>query len=99
MADGSSTAIAPFRGSRSAGAVRRPADGRPTVGLFIPTRVQAGRMKSTRKALRDGDLFKDNYERLNCNACERVLKKENDPDEVFSVRICPDCGVRFKELR
>lgn len=56
-------------------------------------------MKSTRKALRDGDLFKDNYERLTCKECERVLKKENDPDEVFSVRICPDCGVRFKELR
>ncbi len=56
-------------------------------------------MKSTRKALRDGDLYKDNYERLNCAACERGLKKENDPDEVFSVRICPDCGLRFKELR
>jgi len=79
--------------------VRRPADDRPTVGVFIPTRVQSGHMKSTRKALRDGDLYKDNYERLNCSACERGLKKENDPDEVFSVRTCPDCSARFKELR
>ena len=56
-------------------------------------------MKSTRKGLRDGDLMKDTYERLNCAACDQVLKKENDPDEVFSVRICPECGSRFKELR
>ena len=56
-------------------------------------------MKTTRKALRDGDLFKDTYERLNCANCEMVLKKQNDPDEVFSVRICPECGVEFKELR
>jgi len=32
-------------------------------------------MKSTRKGLRDGDLFKDTYERLNCADCEKVLKK------------------------
>ena len=56
-------------------------------------------MKSTRKALRDGDLFKDTYERLNCAECEMVLKKQNDPDEVFAVRICPECGERYKELR
>jgi len=56
-------------------------------------------MKSTRKALRDGDLFKDTYERLNCAECDKVLKKKNDPDEVFSVRICPECDARFKELR
>ncbi|MFB6235235.1 MAG: HVO_0758 family zinc finger protein [Halopenitus sp.] len=56
-------------------------------------------MKSTRKGLRDGDLFKDTYERLNCSECEQVLNKENDPDEVFSVRKCPECGAEFKELR
>ncbi|WP_168654251.1 MULTISPECIES: HVO_0758 family zinc finger protein [Halorubrum] len=56
-------------------------------------------MKSTRKGLRDGDLFKDTYERLNCAECEQVLKKQNDPDEVFSVRVCPECGTKFKELR
>lgn len=56
-------------------------------------------MKSTRKALRDGDLFKDTYERLTCATCEQVLKTRNDPDEVYTVRICPECGARFKELR
>lgn len=56
-------------------------------------------MKSTRKGLRDGDLFKDTYERLNCASCEMVLKKTNDPDEVFSVRKCPECGEEYKELR
>ena len=56
-------------------------------------------MKSTRKGLRDGDLVKDTYERLNCAECDKVLKKKNDPDEVFSVRVCPECGRTFKELR
>ena len=56
-------------------------------------------MKSTRKGLRDGDLFKDTYERLNCAECEMVLKKKNDPDEVFTVRRCPSCEREWKELR
>ena len=56
-------------------------------------------MKSTRKGLREGDLFKDTYERLNCADCEKVLKTENDPDEVFAVRVCPECNAEFKELR
>jgi ribosomal protein S27AE len=56
-------------------------------------------MKSTRKGLRDGELMKDTYERLNCAACEKTLKKKNDPDEVFSVRTCPECGSEWKELR
>lgn len=56
-------------------------------------------MKSTRKGLRDGELFKDTYERLNCSECEMTLKKEDDPEEVYSVRICPECGQEWKELR
>ena len=68
-------------------------------GVFIPPRDQLRAMKSTRKGLRDGDLFKYTYERLNCADCEKVLKKKNDPDEVFSVRVCPECGATFKELR
>ena len=56
-------------------------------------------MKSTRKGLRDGDLVKDTYERLNCVECEIVLKKEKNSDEVFSVRTCPECDLEFKELR
>lgn len=55
-------------------------------------------MKSTRKGLRNGELSKDTYERLTCSQCEKTLKKRNDPEEVFSVRICPECGRRWKEL-
>lgn len=56
-------------------------------------------MKSTRKGLRDGELQKDTYERLTCSDCEKALKKQDDPDEVFSVRICPGCEREWKDLR
>lgn len=56
-------------------------------------------MKSTRKGLREDDLFKDTYERLNCAACEQTLAKENPPDEIYAIRRCPDCGREWKELR
>ncbi|GAB3410828.1 hypothetical protein GCM10027435_01810 [Haloparvum alkalitolerans] len=81
--------------------VALPAVGYPRArgGVFNTPGVQLPRMKSTRKGLRDGDLFKDTYERLNCAACEKVLKKQNDPDKVYSVRICPECEAEFKELR
>jgi len=56
-------------------------------------------MKSTRKGLREGELEKDTYERLNCAECGETLGTKNDPDEVFSVRECPECGTEWKELR
>lgn len=56
-------------------------------------------MKTTRKGLRDGDLYKDTYERLTCSECEQSLSKQNPEDEVFAIRICPGCGRRWKELR
>lgn len=56
-------------------------------------------MKSTRKGLREDDLFKDTYERLNCAVCEQTLAKENPPDEIYAIRRCPDCGREWKELR
>ncbi|SDX56891.1 HVO_0758 family zinc finger protein [Halobellus clavatus] len=56
-------------------------------------------MKSTRKGLRSGELEKDTYGRLNCAECEESLKTENDPDEVFTVRRCPNCDSKWKELR
>lgn len=55
-------------------------------------------MKSTRKGLRANELYKDNYERLNCTECEVTLKKENSDDEVFALRTCPECGKAWKEL-
>lgn len=56
-------------------------------------------MKSTRKGLRDGELKKDNYGRIVCADCDETLKKTNNPDEVFSLRTCPECGIEWKELR
>lgn len=66
---------------------------------FLNRRAQCMGMKSTRKGLRDGELEKDTYERVTCSDCEKVLKKEDDPDEVFSVRICPECEREWKDLR
>lgn len=56
-------------------------------------------MKSTRKGLREGNLEKDNYERLLCGNCEKTLKTENPPEEVYTIRTCPECGLEWKELR
>lgn len=56
-------------------------------------------MKSTRKGLRDGDLMKDTYERLKCAECEQTLTTEDPPDEVYTVRRCPECHSQWKELR
>ena len=55
-------------------------------------------MKSTRKGLRNDDLYKDNYERIACGECEETLQRENDPDKVFDIRTCPNCGKQWKEL-
>ena len=56
-------------------------------------------MKSTRKGLRDGELFKDNYERLKCANCEEVLDRRDDPEELFDVRSCSECGQSWKDIR
>lgn len=55
-------------------------------------------MDSTRKGLRSGDLTKDTYERLACAECEETLDTENDPDELGSVRRCPNCGEAWKQI-
>jgi predicted RNA-binding Zn-ribbon protein involved in translation (DUF1610 family) len=55
-------------------------------------------MKSVRKGLRDGDIEKDTYGRLECTACGQSLQSVNDPDEVGTVRRCPECGAEFREL-
>ena len=56
-------------------------------------------MKSVRKALREGELVKDTYQRVCCAECDKPLKTENDPDEITTLRICPECGMEWKELR
>lgn len=71
--------------------------GRPPV--FLSYAVISPGVKSVRKGLRDGDITKDTYERLTCAECDQSLKTTNDPDELFSVRVCPDCGREWKDLR
>ncbi len=67
--------------------------------MFLSPPRQREHVKSTRKGLREGELQKDNYERLVCTDCGTSLAKENPPDEVFSVRTCSECGREWKELR
>lgn len=55
-------------------------------------------MDSVRNGLRAGDLEKDTYERVLCAECNEELKTENDPDEIGSVRVCPECGRKWKQI-
>lgn len=55
-------------------------------------------MRTVRKGLRNGDIEKDTYERLLCSECEKPLKTTNDPGEVGSVRVCPECKNEWREL-
>jgi hypothetical protein len=55
-------------------------------------------MESVRKGLRDGDLTKDTYERLQCTNCEATLATKDDPDEVGTIRTCPTCGGTWRHL-
>ena len=55
-------------------------------------------MNSVRKGLRDGTLTKDTYERLQCTACGATLTTADDPDEVGTVRTCPECGTAWRQL-
>ncbi|MFC3957340.1 HVO_0758 family zinc finger protein [Halovivax cerinus] len=56
-------------------------------------------MKSIRKALREGELEKDTYDRVTCATCGKSLKTENDPDSITTIRRCPDCGTEWKAIR
>ncbi|MFB6218697.1 MAG: HVO_0758 family zinc finger protein [Halobacteriaceae archaeon] len=55
-------------------------------------------MESVRKGLRAGDITKDTYDRLQCARCEAHLSTQDDPDEVGSLRICPDCGREWRQV-
>ncbi|MFB6153918.1 MAG: HVO_0758 family zinc finger protein [Halodesulfurarchaeum sp.] len=55
-------------------------------------------MDSVRKGLRQGDIAKDTYDRLRCAECDTSLKREDDPEEVGAIRICPDCGTEWRQL-
>lgn len=89
-----------FRLTVVVGTTRTPARRRVVRNaVFLKPPRQRIHVKSTRKGLREGELEKDNYERLLCADCGTSLAKENPPEEVYSVRSCPDCGREWKELR
>ncbi|MFC7200752.1 HVO_0758 family zinc finger protein [Halospeciosus flavus] len=56
-------------------------------------------MESVRKGLRKDQLYKDTYGRLKCSECEKSLQTKDNPSEVGTTRICPDCGEAWTELR
>jgi len=56
-------------------------------------------MKSVRKALRSGEIEKGNYDRLTCSSCGKNLKTENPEDELYQLKVCPDCGRKWKQLQ
>ncbi len=66
---------------------------------FSPRPSYPRNLKSIRKALRDGELEKDTYERVTCTECGKSLKTENDPDTITTIRTCPDCGGKWKAIR
>ena len=65
---------------------------------FLAQADKRADMESVRKGLRSGDLEKDTYERLRCAACGEELKTQNDPEAVGSVRVCPECGSKWKQV-
>lgn len=56
-------------------------------------------MDSVRDGLRAAELEKDVFDRVVCVECDRPLKRRDDPDELWAVRFCPDCGGEWKEMR
>lgn len=55
-------------------------------------------MDTVRQGLRHDDIVKDTYERLVCAHCDERLKTRNDPDEVGSVRFCPECEREYQQI-
>lgn len=56
-------------------------------------------METVRDGLRAGDLEKDTFDRVICASCDRTLKTRNDPDNLWSIRYCGECGTEWREMR
>lgn len=55
-------------------------------------------MDSIRKGLRAGAITKDTYERLTCADCGVELATTNNPDEIGTIRHCPECGREWRKV-
>lgn len=56
-------------------------------------------METVRKGIRNDELYKDTYQRLTCEQCDRELATESDPSEPGTIRQCPDCKRQWRQLR
>lgn len=55
-------------------------------------------MDTVRQGIWADKIVKDTYERLVCADCDERLKTRNDPDELGSVRRCPECTREWKRI-
>jgi tRNA(Ile2) C34 agmatinyltransferase TiaS len=55
-------------------------------------------MNSVKRALRDGDVRKDTYERLVCADCDRRLTTQSRGGVGWR-RACPTCGREWKQVQ
>ena len=60
--------------------------------------IEGRGMESVRKGLRAGKIQKDTYDRLSCASCGSQLKTQDDPGEVWTLRVCPECGREWRQL-
>ncbi len=56
-------------------------------------------MDTVRDGLRAQKLEKDVYDRVVCVDCDRPLKRRNEPDELWDLRYCEECGSEWVEKR
>lgn len=52
-------------------------------------------MDTIQKGLRSGALERGRFDRLACTDCEAELVLDDAPDEIGTVRACPECGAEW----
>lgn len=55
-------------------------------------------MRSVRQGIREGEIEKDTYERLECAECGVQLGTRNESGEIGSIRECPKCGREWEQV-
>lgn len=55
-------------------------------------------MDSIQQGLRGDDLERGRFGRLACTECEMELILDDDPDELGTVRVCPECETEWVEF-
>lgn len=55
-------------------------------------------MDSVRQGLRQGTIERGTWDKLQCSECEAQLSPIDDPEELGSVKQCPECGTSWREM-